>query len=196
MRRNREMREIDDFLGSAHGFATVVCQMVEQRLLDEVAAGQVTLSHIRVMKLVATKNSYMLGDIAAFLDVSNAAASKTVDRLVRRDLLRRTEDETDRRATHLSLTPAGRRLLAAYEAARRRKLEVIFAQVPRDELARAAGLLDRISADIVDHSAGSEEVCLNCGIYSRENCLIRQLARRNCFYERHGSPNGRGDMEE
>ena len=133
---------------------------------------------------------------AAAATKSNAAASKTVDRLVRCNLLRRNEDEMDRRVTHLSLTPAGRRLLAAYEAARRRKLEGIFARFPREELSRTAELLDRISVDIADHGAGSEEVCLNCGIYFRENCLIRKLARPNCFYERHGGPDGRADMEE
>lgn len=147
------MAEIDDFLGSAHVFASAVRNVVEQGLLDHVAGGQLTVPQVKVLKLVAMTHSYTLGDVASFLDVSNAGASKAVDRLVRRNLLRRTEDEKDRRAMHLSLTEAGRGLLAAYEDARRSKLEGIFAQFPREELQRAAELLDRISADIVDHTA-------------------------------------------
>jgi len=45
-------------------------------------------------------------------------------------------------------------------------------------------LLDRLSADIVDHTSNPEELCLKCGIYFRERCLVRQLVPRNCFYER------------
>jgi DNA-binding MarR family transcriptional regulator len=190
MAGNREMAEIDDFLGSAHVFASAVRDVVEQGLLDRVAGGQLTVPQVKVLKLVAMTHSYTLGDVASFLDVSNAGASKAVDRLVRRNLLRRTEDEKDRRAMHLSLTETGRGLLAAYEDARRSKLEGIFAQFPREELQRAAELLDRISADIVDHGAAPEELCLKCGIYFRERCLIRQLVRRNCFYRRHEGQTG------
>ena len=62
------------------------------------------------------------------------------------------------------------------------KLQTVFAQFPRDDLQRTADLLDRISAGIVDHTADPEELCLKCGIYFREKCLIRQIVKRNCFY--------------
>ncbi|MGA2196484.1 MAG: MarR family winged helix-turn-helix transcriptional regulator, partial [Bryobacteraceae bacterium] len=89
----------------------------------------------------------------------------------------------DRRVMHLCLTPASRRLLAAYETARERKLQAIFVQFPPEELRRASDLLDRLSADIVDHGSNPQELCLKCGIYFREQCLVRQLVPRNCFYQ-------------
>ena len=184
MTRDRGLREIDDFLGSAHVFASAVADIIEQRLLDKAAEGQVTASQMKLLKLVAMTNSYTLGDVASFLRVSNAAASKTVDRLVRRDLLRRTEDQKDRRVMHLRLTEAGLRLLTAYESARQRKLQSVFVQFPPEELRRTSELLDRLSADIVDHTSNPEELCLKCGIYFRERCLVRQLVPRNCFYQR------------
>ncbi len=184
MTRDCDPREIDDFLGSAHIFASAVADIIEQRLLERVANGQVTASQMKLMKLVAMTDSYTLGDVASFLRVSNAAASKAVDRLVRRDLLERSEDQKDRRVMHLALTQAGRRLQAAYESARQRKLQSIFAQFPPEELRRASELLDRMSADMVDHASNPEELCLKCGIYFRERCLVRQLVPRNCFYQR------------
>ena len=183
MTRDRSLREIDDFLGSAHVFASAIADIIEQGLLEKAAEGQVTASQMKLLKLVAMTDSYTLGDVASFLRVSNAAASKAVDRLVRRDLLRRTEDQKDRRVMHLRLTEAGRRLLTAYESARRRKLQSIFVQFPPEELRRASDLLDRLSADIVDHTSNPEELCLKCGIYFRERCLVRQLVPRNCFYQ-------------
>jgi len=196
MIQNRAIAEIDDFLGSAHVFASAVHRVVEQRVLDGVAGGQLTASQVKLLKLVAMTNLYTLGDVASFLHVSNAAASKAVDRMVRRNLLRRTEDEKDRRATHLSLTPAAQQLLDAYEAARRQQLESVFVPFPRQELRRAAELLDRISAHIVDCSTDPEELCVKCGIYFREKCLVRRPARRNCFYERRGGQAGRRSGEE
>jgi DNA-binding MarR family transcriptional regulator len=183
MTRDRSLREIDDFLGSAHVFASAVADIIEQRLLEKAAEGQVTASQMKLLKLVAMTDSYTLGDVASFLRVSDAAASKAVDRLVRRGLLRRTEGQFDRRVMHLCLTPASRRLLTAYETARERKLQAIFVQFPPEELRRASELLDRLSADIVDHSSSPEELCLKCGIYFREQCLVRQLVPRNCFYQ-------------
>jgi hypothetical protein len=101
-----------------------------------------------------------------------------------RGLLRRTEDRKDRRVVHLRLTQPGQRLLTAYENARQRKLQSIFVQFPPEELRRTSELLDRLSADIVDHTSNPQELCLKCGIYFRERCLVRQLVPRNCFYQR------------
>jgi len=184
MTPDRSLREIDDFLGSAHIFASAVADIIDRRLLEEAAEGQVTASQMKLLKLVAMTDSYTLGDVASFLRVSNAAASKAVDRLVRRDLLRRVEDQNDRRVMHLHLTRASRRLVAIYENARQRKLQSIFVQFPPEELRGASELLDRLSADIVDHTSNPEELCLKCGIYFRERCLVRQLVPRNCFYQR------------
>ena len=158
--------------------------MIERRLLDQVADGHVTAAEMNLLKLVGTTDSYTLGDVAAFLRVSNPGASKAVDRLVRRDLLRRTEDSQDRRVIHLHLTQTSRRLLHAYGNARRRTLRGIFAQFSPEELRCASALLDRLSDDIVYHPANSGELCVKCGIYFRERCLLRQRVPGDCFYER------------
>lgn len=187
-------RRIDDFLGSVHVLAAAITDVVEHGLLAQVSRGQMTVPQFKLLKLVAMANSHTIGDVASFLTVSNAAASKAVDRLVRRKLIRRTEDEKDRRAMRLSIAPPGERLLARYEAAKRRKLASLFGQYPPEELRGVSDLLDRLSAGIVDHSSNGEELCLKCGIYFRERCLVRQLVKRNCFYQRHKHKGGLTDV--
>ncbi len=186
----RELRAINDFLGSAHVFASAVNDVVEARLLREVSGDQVTVSQLKLLKLVAITDAQNIGDVALFLGVSNAAASKAVDKLVRRNLLRREEGEKDRRVIRLSLTAASRRLLAAYDEAKRHKLQHIFGKFSDDDLRRTSELLDRLSAGIVEQN-GAGEMCLQCGIYFRERCLVRQIVKRNCFYKRHR--NGHSD---
>jgi DNA-binding MarR family transcriptional regulator len=171
-----------DFLGSAHVFASAVREVLEDRLLREVAGRQLGFSQLKLLIFVAHTNARTVGDVAAFLGVSKPAASQAVDRLVRRKWLRRTEGEADRRFAKLSLTDSGHRLLKSYEAAKARKLERIFRGFSAADLQHTADLLDRVSAQIVNHSAKPEEVCLQCGVYFRERCLLRTLSGHNCFY--------------
>jgi DNA-binding MarR family transcriptional regulator len=175
---------VNDFLGSAHVFASAVTEVIEEELLHEVAENQISLSQLKLLKLVNLTEAQTIGDVAAFLGVSNAAASKAVDKLVRMMLLRRSEGESDRRSIHLSLTQPSRRMLAAYEAARRQKLQKIFDQFSPEELRQAAVLMDRLSAQIVGHSSGGEQLCLQCGIHFREKCVITKLLARPCLYQR------------
>ncbi len=192
---------IQDFLGSATVFASTVREVIERKLLEEVVRPELTLSQFRLLKMVAMTDAQTIGDVARFLGVSNAAASKAVDKLVRRKFLRRTEAEVDRREIRLALTDASRKILEAYDARRDEKLAGVFKGFSRQDLERCADLLDRLSVGIVDHGANPEELCLQCGIYYRQKCIVRRLANRNCFYHGKrvrssgndaGSPEGEG----
>jgi DNA-binding MarR family transcriptional regulator len=184
MAGNEITHAVNDFLGSAHIFASAVTEVIEEELLREVAENRISVSQLKLLRLVNLTEAQTIGDVAAFLGVSNAAASKAVDKLVRMMLLRRSEGETDRRSIHLSLTEPSRRLLAAYEAARQAMLQKIFAQFESEELQLAAALLDRVSAQIVGHSITGEQLCLQCGIHFREKCVMRKLLDRPCLYQR------------
>ncbi|HEY0592183.1 MAG TPA: MarR family transcriptional regulator [Thermoanaerobaculia bacterium] len=177
---------IHDFLGSATVFSSTVREVVERKLLEEITRTDLTLSQFRLLKLVAMTDAQTIGDVARFLGVSNAAASKAVDKLVRRKLLRRSEAEADRREIRLALTEASRKLLETYDARRDEKLAVVFREFSREDLEKCAELLDRLSAGIVDHGADPAELCLQCGIYYRQKCIVRQLVKRNCFYHGKG----------
>ena len=52
-----------------------------------------------------------ISDISSHLDVTTAAASQQVDRLVQLKLLERAEDPHDRRAKQVTLSPKGRTLI-------------------------------------------------------------------------------------
>ncbi|MFB3776326.1 MAG: MarR family winged helix-turn-helix transcriptional regulator [Bryobacteraceae bacterium] len=174
---------IGDLLGSVQVFASAVRDVLERDLLREATRGRITFPQLKLLKLIALTDVHTIGDVAAFLGVSNAAASKAVDKLVRRQLLRRTEGHVDRRESEISLSRDGRRLLDQYERAKSLKLAEIFGACGLEQLFSAVEMLDGLSARIVDHAAKPEEICLQCGIYFREYCLLRELVHRTCFYE-------------
>ncbi len=181
-RRMKDEQLIHEFVGSAHVFSSAVKEVVEKRLLEEAVGVTLTHSQFKLLKMVSLTNAQTINDVAIFLGVSNAAASKSVDKLVRRRLLRREEGSPDRRTIRLSLTEASRRHLASYDERKHARLAKIFHKFSVADLRHTAKLLDRLSAELVDHTPHPDEHCLQCGIYFRERCLVRQLAKRSCFY--------------
>jgi DNA-binding MarR family transcriptional regulator len=177
------MEQIREFLGSARIFTKAVNTVLEEKLLAEILGSQITLSQMQLLELVAFTDARTITEIAAYLNISNAAASKAVDKLVRRKLLARTGGALDRRAIEVSLTEFGSAQLKAFDNARTERLQKLFCDFPPDEMRAAATLLDRISATVVSLTAKPEELCLQCGIHFRERCLVRQLLRCSCSYQ-------------
>jgi DNA-binding MarR family transcriptional regulator len=172
---------IGTLVGSAHLFIIAVIG-VKEKLLADTSGSQLTYPQLKVLKLLQSSDASNIGDVAAFLGVSNAAASKTVDRLVKRKYLRRMEARADRRATHLSLTEAGRKVVNQYDKVKDRQLAKMFQGYDPQDLSRTADLLERLTKSVVMHSARPEEICLQCGIYLQKRCFVREAARADCFY--------------
>jgi DNA-binding MarR family transcriptional regulator len=176
---------IDDFLGSVTVFSTAVRELLEGEL-RVVSNNRITFNQIKLLSLIARTDGHTIGEVATFLGVSNAAASKAVDRLVRRQLLSREEAKADRRAVDVSLTEAGSQLLANFETAVRSSLRAIFTSVSPDRLSDTAKLLDRLSVTTVGRQRGKkDEVCFRCGIHFRDRCLLRQMTGRECYFHQH-----------
>lgn len=175
---------IQEFLGSVRVLSQTVRLTVEEPLLGTLAGGRLTFPQYKLLRLVAGTDGHSIGEVASILGVSSAAASKGVDKLVRRRFLRRKEAKLDRRAMRLSLTERGIRAVRSYERARDAKLLTIFEATPAGGLRRAIALLDRLSASLVEHGADPEELCLQCGIYFPDKCIARQLGNRSCFIAR------------
>jgi DNA-binding MarR family transcriptional regulator len=182
--RSRQ-QQVNELLGSAHLFVSAVSGTMEQQLLTEVAGKQLSVSQLKILKLLDLTEAHNVGDVAAFLGVSDAAASKSVDRLVRRKYLRRAEGRPDRRSSVLSLAAAGRTVLKRYEAAKDRKLAAMFGNLDAAELQQTTAFLERLTMGIVHESANPEEICLQCGIYlNKKRCLVREAGQPDCNYQR------------
>ena len=179
-----------DFLSSARVFAKAVRDVCEAAVLREVVGKRLTIPQLKLLYLVAQADAVTIGDAASFLGVTSPAASKTVEKLVRRRLLRRNDTQGDRRTSQLSLTEASRRLLETYEAARNQKAAEVFAQYSPEELQHTAELLDRVAVGIASQGANQNSVCLQCEIYFRPECRFGQFGGReqHCFYRLHKNP--------
>jgi DNA-binding MarR family transcriptional regulator len=175
---------IQDFVGSAHLFSSALTDVLQGHLLREAGASDLSFSQLKLLQLLAIAKIQTVGELAAFLGVSNAAASKTVERLVKKRWVARATPADDRRTANVTLTTRARRVLAIYEEKRREELRKVFEKAPTQELRRLAKLLDQVTIGIVNHTAKPENVCLHCGVYFRNKCLVRDLSGRSCLYQR------------
>jgi DNA-binding MarR family transcriptional regulator len=184
--RSERADRLNDFLASTQIFSTAMTELLDEQI-HSVLGKQFTLSQLKLLKMVARTNAGTISQIASFLSVSNAAASKAVDRLVRRGLIQRREKEGDRRAIEVSLTSEGKKTLDRFEDVLHHTLDGLFRRFSQDDLAAAGNLLDNLSTDLVDAGVRRGELCFRCGIYFREKCLLRNVTKRTCYYHLNGA---------
>jgi DNA-binding MarR family transcriptional regulator len=125
----------------------VLVAMAARSLAD--AGEEVTLTQYRSLVVLASRGPQGVAALAEAVAVTPPTASRLVDRLVRKGLVRRRTDRQDRRQVRVALTEAGRRLVDLVTERRRheiaRLLTSIDPEVQRSmaiglqQLARAAG---------------------------------------------------------
>jgi len=120
------------------------------RILRQKAQDQITPSQLSALVSVERDGPVTLGELAALESVQPPTMTRIVVALEEQGLVGREADPTDRRIARVPITAAGRKLLernrsrkTAYLASRMRGLS----PEEREVLERAAGLLERMTAD-------------------------------------------------
>jgi len=96
-----------------------------------------------------------IGDISERFDITNAAASQLVDKLVRSKFIKREEDLQDRRAKMLNLTEKGRILIQRGIEEHYRWLDQLSEKLTVDELAQvtdALNIMTRAAQELEEES--------------------------------------------
>lgn len=105
---------------------------VSARSLESLG-NSVTLTQFRLLVVLEGHGPSRLNQLAGRLEVSPSSALRTVDRLIKADLVARRENEHDRREVVIELTPQGRRLVSRVTRSRRAAIAEIVAQMPPEQ---------------------------------------------------------------
>ena len=134
--------------GGAGRDAVVDAVLGASRVLVAVAARSlggigedVTLTQYRTLVVLASRGPQTVAALAEAVDVAPPTATRMSDRLVRKGLVVRRHDTTDRRLVRLTLSPAGRRLVDTVTGRRRAELAALLAGIPA---AQQAALVDAL----------------------------------------------------
>ncbi len=111
-------------------------------LFEAMSELELTITQIKLLhQLEGSTRELTLKEAAELVPLSLPAASRTVDDLVRRGLLKRHEDAEDRRMKRISATEAGLRVIRKVNAARLSGLEQFTQTLNEDERRLLAGAL-------------------------------------------------------
>ena len=87
-----------------------------------------------------------VSEISERFDISNAAASQLVDKLVQSGYIERDEDPSDRRAKVLKISPAGLKLVEEGISERYRWMDELTSQLNAEERVKVAEALTILTA--------------------------------------------------
>lgn len=175
--------EVPRLVRYSHIFASAVREVLEVKLLRAVCPTPLTLSQFQLLKLMSANGHHQVGEVADFLGVSPPAATKNIDKLERLGLVVRSPSKGDRRATLLTVSPKGRRLVRKYEEAKTARLSPVLDRFEPQEIEQFTWLLERFSVSLLDVESSAPGFCLRCAAYVEEGCPVGQI-RGGCPYEK------------
>jgi DNA-binding MarR family transcriptional regulator len=117
---------VDAFIAASRALVAVAARSLAD--LGEA----VTLAQYRALVVLCTRGPQRPADLAERLEVTPSTASRMVERLVRKRLVRRVRSTADRRTIKVHLTGSGRRLVDLVIERRRAEIEHILGQMPAD----------------------------------------------------------------
>jgi DNA-binding MarR family transcriptional regulator len=141
-----EVAEPDAFLSAFDAFAQAV------RRARGATAGRartLTLSQYGLLELLRTQDSARVRDLAEHAGVSAPTATRILDTLERRGLVRRRPSSVDRRVVSVTLTERGTRALNEQHAWIRSRQRAFYGELPLPERQLAPELLLGL-ADLID----------------------------------------------
>jgi DNA-binding MarR family transcriptional regulator len=121
------------------------------------ADGGLTLSQYGLLEGLSGRRVARVQELAADAGIAAPTATRILDALERRGIVRRTRSLEDRRAVAVSLTRLGEQALQSEEEWLRGRQRAFYASLPPAEQELAPDLLLRLAALIDELAAGPDE---------------------------------------
>ena len=120
-------------------------------------AEDLSLSQYALVRALAERSNVRIGDLAGEAAITPSTATRILDTLERRALVRRRRASGDRRGVTVTLTVRGRQALERRDAWLRGRQQAFFATLPDTQRALAPDQLRRLAVLIDELAAGPVE---------------------------------------
>jgi DNA-binding MarR family transcriptional regulator len=138
-------KPMPDSLGEQFG---AVARRLRVASMASLSAWDVTPSQMRTIRmLTAHEDGIRSSELAALLHIAPRSATEVIDALEAKGLVERSPDPTDRRATLISLTARGSRLVDEVRRARGLESERLFERLSRTDRTHLSRILGHLLTD-------------------------------------------------
>lgn len=124
-----------------------VARGLRRRFAETLEPWGVTPHESRALRVIGQHEPTRLGVVAQHLRIAPRSVTDVVDSLEKRGFVAREADPTDRRATQVSLTADGRKVLDELDTARRADHESYFAHLSARDRATLTSILSGLVDD-------------------------------------------------
>jgi len=116
-----------------------------RRETSNLIKSKITMAQFFVLNHLFKQQESMMKDIARFLNVTTAAATGIVDRLVKYGYIQRIFDAADRRIIRIKLTPRGAELVKKVNLEKKKRVMEVFGRLSDPEREQYLTILSRIN---------------------------------------------------
>jgi len=174
-----EEASLHRFLRCGHILGSLFREILEESYLSQRCSHALTRTQFCLLKLITLNADLQLSEVARYLGVTPAAITKNVDKLEEMALLTRDPCVEDRRATLLSASDEGCRVVEEYEELKETRMAPVVQSLEEEELDELCDLLEALCVDLVRHGHPDSDGCMRCAGYYSTDCLVG-MAQGDC----------------
>lgn len=156
-------------------FCATVTEAVLAPTAQELAKYELTATQYVALRYLRLHERPTGGELAEGLRISHAAATKLVDRLEARGLVRRGADPGDRRVLSLELTPQGKRIAGEAAEVELGRVEAVLARMSTHQVEGLQKAMEAFIGAALSTAEQVDAVCLRCGHEHIEECPGNEL---------------------
>jgi DNA-binding MarR family transcriptional regulator len=176
------------FLRCGHILGSLLKEILEESYLGQRCSHPLTRTQFCLLKLITVNADVQPSEVARYLGVTPAAITKNVDKLEQLGLVNRDPCVEDRRATLLSASDEGARVVREYENLKTERISPVVKELEPAELDELCDLLEGLCVDLVRHGQLDLDSCMRCAGYYSEDCLVG-LEQGGCALRPEGQMN-------
>jgi len=109
-----------------------------------LSRGQISQPQFWALEYLSRKGDCLMGELAAFLNISRPAATGLIDRLIAQKMVVRRMDQKDRRTVLVGVTPKGKKIVAGIWEQKRRSMVKVFSRISAHDRRQYLDILERV----------------------------------------------------
>ncbi|MBI5873325.1 MAG: MarR family transcriptional regulator [Candidatus Omnitrophica bacterium] len=140
---------VNAFADKLNEIIPVLMKEFARRQKNELFRGKITLAQFFILAYLYHESSSNMTDLARFMDVTTAAITGIVSRLVKAGYVLRQADPKDRRIINVKLAPKGKSVVEKVNEERHHMIIDIFGRISEDERGNYLNILTHIKDILV-----------------------------------------------